>query len=1020
MNDTTARDAYFSRFKINPTGEASNWNSFSVDDAITGSFARDVREWSRRNGSLSGLDAEVRALWIKRRLDALAGEVAQAFCGPTPPAYMDAQVTLGLDDPSLECAPDETSLPSDGSPPGPFSDGHIASIRARAAAAFNKRVRTGVSKPSETIQMAMYPFEQPAVTHSAHNPNCQLAASREQLMDSPDIPICTPPTTGPALTGEGIDDWCRRMHAELAATKETHAALVSQAYKAGLPTPEELFANPADWALICAWCTAYRAEMARAETLPNHRFRYDALPFNGKSPKDGVRFPISAIRSQYRPLVWSLQELDSNGGRCTPIPWRDPQDDSEWDLQAIWEDTVALWKQGVRFEDMEILFELCFKGISMRSVAVEAIALIPNYKSYWAEGSQGRTQAEAFLNNFEPARASQPSELIPCIPGICLPRGMHKQFNEDGSVKAPRCTVNPNDSHPHGDPDYSINGCTDLLDESRFPLVNGEKMRFLRIPDLAKQAAIIMASGASMGQRKDDLTSYYPQLPRPGSEQHQQLQWLMSEGPQIARRMLFGIRAECATSNRVAFLLVFHVRHIFAQRQNMRERDGSIPADLLEWIKHRRELGQSGALAVFGQFFDDLISSYAEIMGDDVHECEQAVWSKYNIDVADGHIHPVTGVACKDKSERVDEHGEMTSLGLMIDFQGLGRISYGSLKKFKYTRKGSAITSAARSAHPGRDSFRIDRQGFHSWAGQLGFLGQVDINAYGLLNQLRAHLPPGWERRQHFQVSAAAVSLMEDITSEIHNDRGMALFPDMSPPGTLRQAIWTFTDAARRPDAHHDDFVGFGGWFWNPAAPTEIPYFLGEWTHHEQRMLPSTELELHTKNMAAQLADRTGWFSSSRASLGAITSDIAVDLIQAGDNSSASGIAGSANSGHASSHAVRALLRNRSLWLQSQNIRTFSTHLVREYNVPADHLSNGKKEDFKTSLSAFFGADLRFKDITGSIPPEFRSLEPALLASKQAAAAAKMMSKHHRKNGDTRSHSQSATRPGQQQRRYGH
>ena len=430
----------------------------------------------------------------------------------------------------------------------------------------------------------------------------------------------------------------------------------------------------------------------------------------------------------------------------------------------------------------------------------------------------------------------------------------------------------------------------------------------------------------------------------------------------------------------------------------MRERDGSIPADLLEWIKHRRELGQSGALAVFGQFFDDLISSYAEIMGDDVHECEQAVWSKYNIDVADGHIHPVTGVACKDKSERVDEHGEMTSLGLMIDFRGLGRISYGSLKKFKYTRKGSAITSAARSAHPGRDSFRIDRQGFHSWAGQLGFLGQVDINAYGLLNQLRAHLPPGWERRQHFQVSAAAVSLMEDITSEIHNDRGMALFPDMSPPGTLRQAIWTFTDAARRPDAHHDDFVGFGGWFWNPASPTEIPYFLGEWTHHEQRMLPSTELELHTKNMVAQLADRTGWFSSSRASLGAITSDIAVDLIQAGDNSSASGIAGSANSGHASSHAVRALLRNRSLWLQSQNIRTFSTHLVREYNVPADHLSNGKTEEFKTSLSAFFGADLRFKDITGSIPPEFRSLEPALLASKQAAAAAKMKSKHHRKS----------------------
>jgi hypothetical protein len=143
---------------------------------------------------------------------------------------------------------------------------------------------------------------------------------------------------------------------------------------------------------------------------------------------------------------------------------------------------------------MEILFELCFKGISMRSVAVEAIALIPNYKSYWAEESQGRTQAEAFLNNFKPARASQPAELIPCTPGICLPRGMHKQFNEDGSVKAPRCTVNPNDSHPHGDPDYSINGCTDLLGETRFPLVNGEKMRFLRIPDLAKQAAIIKPS----------------------------------------------------------------------------------------------------------------------------------------------------------------------------------------------------------------------------------------------------------------------------------------------------------------------------------------------------------------------------------------------------------------------------------------------------------------------------------------------------------------------------------------------
>ena len=601
--------------------------------------------------------------------------------------------------------------------------------------------------------------------------------------------------------------------------------------------------------------------------------------------------------------------------------------------------------------------------------------------------------------------------MIPCIPGIVLPRAMQKQFTEDGNPKAPRCTVNPGDTHPllgsnsggvrH---EYSINDCTDLDDEKLFPLVDGAKMRYLRVTDLAKQAAILMTMGEPLGQAKDDLTGYYPQLPRPGHEQHRTMQWLMSEGMQIARRLLFGLRAEPSTTNRIAFLLVWLIRRELDKRQSRMEREGVLPAHVMEWIRHRRAIGQSGSLAVLGQFFDDLIAVFMEGFGDEVQAGSHTVWSAYNIDVADGHIHPVTHKPTKDKSERADAATEMSSLGLCMDLSPPGRTTYGEVKKKKYAAKGRELIATAEEEerHDPANRLRMQRKGFRSWSGQLGFLSQVSNVVYNDLQVLRSRVPADWGDHSSFPITADTLGLMDAMCDDLDNNQGIAFFRDDSPPGALRPLVWTFTDASRRPEAEVEEFVGFGGWVWCPDFdPLSVFYFSAPWTHHEQTQLDSTDLELHTKTIALQLLERTGWVDTVRPVPGQITDVIPVDVVQVGDNSAASGASGVANSGHGKSASLRALLHSRSAWLQSQSMRTFSAHVVREYNEEADHLANGRVLEAHAGINKIFGRQMAFVNLLGddgaSIPHEMRSLEPALLAKKRWKRAQRKPSRKRRR-----------------------
>ena len=82
-------------------------------------------------------------------------------------------------------------------------------------------------------------------------------------------------------------------------------------------------------------------------------------------------------------------------------------------------------------------------------------------------------------------------------------------------------------------------------------------------------------------------------------------------------------------------------------------------------------------------------------------------------------------------------------------------------------------------------------------------------------------------------------------------------------------------------------------------------------------------------------------------------------------------------------------------------MRTFSAHVVREYNEEADHLANGRVLEAHAGINKIFGRQMAFVNLLGddgaSIPHEMRSLEPALLAKKRWKRAQRKPSRKRRR-----------------------
>ena len=478
----------------------------------------------------------------------------------TPPDHHpDASTQTG----SEESLPiDHWPAPASRFPP----DSALAHGRHATRKLFAQRRANGRLRPSETERMHVLPFmiaetwifpQTPKLSH----PNNRIAAAATDVIAHPDVRLCAPADTTPPSAHEA-KEWIAAQTLLLHQERLEYERRRSEFNGRGFVHPLSVTRR---WPEILQWCSAYLAEIGRCEANPKARFNYANLP----GGKDGIRIPESDIAEWCHGL---FLEVQGPAGPVVARGWVDPQANTELRLDRIWEYVLDTLDSDDPFPDLQIAFELCFRGLSNRSdVRPRGIVLAPNYRKLWLhpwlQTAQKKLQAKHA--EFEPPRVSAPSKFLHRIPGaIAVANMATDQLDVEGNVK-PRLTLDHGfggrpGQLPPGEIDPSINGNTPQDDLQRFPPIE-----YLRMERYAKACAILLEANEPIAQSAEDCESYYEQLPREWREAHYQLLCMESAGFREDTRLEFGVAAECHTSNRISFLFTW-IRQRETRAQQLR------------------------------------------------------------------------------------------------------------------------------------------------------------------------------------------------------------------------------------------------------------------------------------------------------------------------------------------------------------------------------------------------------------------------------------------------------------------
>ena len=438
----------------------------------------------------------------------------------------------------------------------------------RAAELFWSRREAGQLRPSESLRMHVLPFmpseDNPVPMTRLSHPNNRYAAPRDEARASLDVPLSAAPHTSPS-SPTATRDWITEAFQKLRAEKEAYATHREAFQKLGAVYAAEILDDPDAWSQMGEWFSAAREEIDRVERSPRARVNYSNLP----GGQNGLRWNSEVFKPWYRGLYFDVA-ADS---RLTARAWQDPSDNCELNLPEIWEYCVDAIESGDPCLDIEMAFELCWKGISNRSnLRPDGVILAASYSKLWEWLPTAQAKMQQKETQFDPPRLTQTTSFLSCLPAGFAVAGMATdQLNADGSVK-PRLTLDhgfgdrpgQRDHDPNAAP-VSINANTPQDDEGRFP-----KIDYLAMEKVAEAAGVLQSAGVPLAQSAADAESWYEQLPREWRESHYQLLLLESTGMRRDSRLQFGVCAECAVSQRCSFLFTWmRTREIRAQQHRI-------------------------------------------------------------------------------------------------------------------------------------------------------------------------------------------------------------------------------------------------------------------------------------------------------------------------------------------------------------------------------------------------------------------------------------------------------------------
>jgi hypothetical protein len=826
-----------------------------------------------------------------------------------------------------------------------------------------------VLRPSETISMHVGPFgANPEITsHSVHT-NASLSADIEEAICQPDEPICVPPVTGPAnRTPQGLRTWIAEQQEQDAEKQRIYNARVAQA-TALYPSlhPRDLFVDPTSWGRICTWFKAYSRQLQLAENNPGHRFDFNEL----EGGRTGLHIPPEGIKPELRGVQW---HIESENGPCSPAEWVHPQLNTELDLPAIWKYVVESWDTEDPFPDIDIVYQLCHRGLSNNSTFETGVSLHPNYEKLYEWSSFVREKTKQKLTEFDIPRLLGPFDFCPAVPMCLLPRNIAtEQLDAEGNVK-PRQTVNPGaGTKPFKGtkaPD-SINGLTDTSDKGKFP-----SLEYFALRQLSVAVGILLTAGIPLAQGATDMESWYEQLPRAFFDTFLQMQMTTSFRIYRDPRLVFGFVSECHTSQRVSFLLRWaggrEVRKVQRHIEGNTVKAALVPEQATLYSSIRRAMGGTGDWFELGFFFDDCQHACFDFFATSVRRGLQTVWDLFNVSVADGR--QLARRLVKNKTEDADQYQPLIMLGLQQVISPPGRRTVPLDKRQRYSDAGFDLCKEATASPVPWKRRRLDR-----WTSQMGFAASVDPIMRADLQQLRSTL--GSAHGAGVRPTDRSIQAIKALSERIKVQSGVALLPTRAPmDSSVRPVVHVYTDAARdltRPDS------GYGILFFEQRSRV-VMYQRGPWTRHEQKFLQSTSLELHSMNMALQIVAEwiEPWWPRPPPNPHGVGPHVWFDVHSVVDNSAAGDAIG--NSQRASQAAERQLSQQRAHWLQANQVRVMSAHSIREtrFVEAADDLSKADMKSFGQKMRSLLGSDVTLVEMP---PPRqgARSLEPALRAQK--------------------------------------
>ena len=576
---------------------------------------------------------------------------------------------------------------------------------------------SGGSLDDDRVRMAEYPFVKPDVIPLAqmHTNNC-VPASIEHIRRAPDEPLARP------------------LSQPYVATDPETRFIPSE--ECPMPFPWQLFADcegdrSATWETIKEVSRIIAQELERLEqkmasmTNPKPddlRFNFALLePYSGR---DGLVIPETLLAPEYVNFHWSLEKhLDSGGtARCEPV-YNDsvrPDDNCNLNLEMLWQIAVDM-----DYPDMKIVGELCKEGLRNRSHVDGRSVLQCNYARFYHHMIFNATKRAEKLS-YQPPRLLGPFSAPPFIPFRVVPKNVVVQLSDDGhgNIKW-KYRATSDYGAPRGSRDrtwderswvdWSINGRINLDNTDEFP-----SFVWASVSRMARQAAIMSASGLKLSKFKSDFASFFETLPRAYADWFCQIQFVASDGLEVDPRGIFGNREMPALSSRVSTFYVSIMKDRLQRLQQqwlkwwLREAQDAatgqkrrlyradleyvnqlrqaktqyeagikpdrrfspetdypavelaadVPVELrkqfVEWLLFRQSLGQSGDMWCMDIFVDDSFGVVFDFALAGFEKVYRSVLPEYGVQLADGTANTA------DKTEVRPGSEDMLMLGLNV------------------------------------------------------------------------------------------------------------------------------------------------------------------------------------------------------------------------------------------------------------------------------------------------------------------------------------------------------------------